>query len=110
MTPEQINAFKEALIQAADEFIKNGGKVIAGSFYSGHKHMCPISCLAQDAEESDPYFYNKVSEKMGFTVSSAEMWSFIDGFDGWVRKEYPEMNKIGVELRAKYITKGQDDV
>ena len=114
MTPEQLTAFKEALIQACDSHIANGGGIVAGAFYQFNGHsvmMCPVSCLTKDIrikeEDSFSYSHEYLSQKLGFTITAAEMWSFIDGFDGWVRKEYQETNKIGTELRAKYITKEQ---
>lgn len=106
MTPEQLLAFKEALIQACDNHIKNGGKVISGSFHRGETGMCPVSCLIGGLKETSNAFNTEMSEKLGFPVSGGEAWAFVDGFDGNMpRQDYKEVNTIGADLRSKYITK-----
>lgn len=68
--------------------------------------MCPVSCLTTGEKEINNSFNADISDKLGFHVSAAEAWSFIDGFDGNApRFDYQEANAIGAELRAKYITK-----
>jgi hypothetical protein len=111
MDKEQLESFKNQLSLAIEKHLASGGKLISGSFGVGNC-LCPIACLVN--EPTSPYKFEKaysrkyekaVSEKLGFEVSSNEMWDFIGAFDDEDRLTINEVMVIGFELRKKYLNK-----
>lgn len=100
MTPEQLNKFKETIEAVADNFIMEGGNIIAGRF-TEDEDQCPISCLGVDLNQP---LSDSISAIMGFPVTGEEVWGFVNGFDNNLSRYNQQTYQIGQQLRAKYIT------
>lgn len=101
MSPEQLAQFKQALIEATDQYLANGGRVAPGRFVSS-RSCCPMGCLLPEINE--PMFL-LLTKKLGFEVTDREVWDFIFGFDGTralVDDDSPAY-LLGRELHTKYI-------
>jgi hypothetical protein len=106
MTPDQLNTFKAAIVEAVEAYLATGKKITCMSFNDKDGKRCPIGCLAFDEMSSlNLYRYSEaVSVKMSFTVSDTETWQFIDGFDGIGNRSVgTELYEFGQEMRAKYL-------
>lgn len=106
MNPEQLKIFKQALIEATDKYIAEGGKVVPGRF-SGNNSRCPMGCLLPSIDEP---MFQVLTKQLGFEITDREVWDFVFGFDG--SKGLTDLGLtdiesptylLGRELRAKYI-------
>jgi len=114
MTPEQIISFKEQVTAAIEQHLAKGGAVVRGYFGMGNKY-CPISCLLDQigrGNKEDVRISQQVSDKLGFLVPEQDMWAFVCAFDFGDAHNYDnrEMEKVGQELRAKYITSPKEQI
>lgn len=97
----QLGLFKQALMQACDHHIANGG-TIQSMLFGGGNCRCPIACMVSNFGKG---YRQELCERMGFEITSDEFWNFIDGFDeaGFVNLDCP-MFKLGTEFRKKYLS------
>ena len=108
MYTDQFETFKQALVAAVEEHLAAGGTLATGTFGKG-TCLCPLSCLLgkewqtaadRSGKGLEQVFYNK----MGFSISNDEMWSFIGGYDhtGFDTDKSQTMRDLGQEIRKKY--------
>ncbi len=100
MSPEQLEQFKQALIEASDKYIADGGKIIRGRFVSD-SGRCPMGCLLPEIKLP---MFQVLTNKFGFEITDQEVWDFVYGFDGSraLTDEESPTYLLGRELRAKY--------
>ncbi len=109
MTPDQLLQFELSIVASVEEHLAKGGKVISRFFVDGEHDRCPIACLLGDEMEkrSDKEewitLHALVSQKMGFEVSSWELWSFIYGFDGNESNSLEPTHELGRALRRRFL-------
>jgi hypothetical protein len=105
LTQENIDKLRTLLIQAIDNHLANGGKIVSGRFSTGfNEECCPVTCLVGD--EGLISRTDRIATKLGVPFSGYDMWALIDGFDQRrLREPYKnsELYKLGQELRAKYL-------
>lgn len=107
MNQQQLNQFRDALVQACDNHLASG-RLITDTHFHNAEGCCPIYCLIEGQE---PYgnFEDRLFKKLGFPVSKQEMWSFIAGFDNSLHQTPTgdpvdtRLYQLGQELRRKYI-------
>ncbi len=99
MSPEQLEQFKQALIEASDKYIAEGGRIAQGRFY-GKYSRCPMGCLLPEISEP---MSRILTQKFGFEITDREVWDFVFGFDGSFVDDESPTYLLGRELRAKYI-------
>jgi hypothetical protein len=111
MNQEQLTQFEEALCQAADKLLAEGGKIISGIFGVRHggKSCCPIGAMVRDLHFSATDTYHTKIRDLGFDLSEKEMWEFIRGFDNpndkpnWQPNSNFPMEMMGHRLAKKYL-------
>ena len=106
MTPEQIETFKQAIDEAVQSHLAGGNRVISGSFTMYGENYCPVTCLTGPDEKNIGYS-TLLSKKLGYSVTSGDMFSFVDGFDGalYCSSIDRTLFDIGRQMREKYINK-----
>jgi hypothetical protein len=110
MSPEEIQTFSEALIDACDKHQLKGGKIVAGRFQDPSCNgKCPIVCLIGEhwgtgvggllIRPSKEW----LSEILGFTVETVEWYSVVHGVDNSPKEnDIPELYEVGKRLRSHY--------
>ena len=101
-TQERIGKLRTAMETAVDTLLINGGKLMSGGFRSNVSGaVCPISAtIGPDNDELTDGFAHALEVTVGVTISEAEMWEFVDGFDAGSANT--DFEKLGAELRLKY--------
>jgi hypothetical protein len=105
MTPVQLNTFKTALVAAIEAHLASGGK-ISDRRFAYQNERCPIGCLAFEEMATGIHniYSQAVSAKLGFEVSTDEMYCFADGFDCCDNYNVgTELYYFGQQLRRKYL-------
>jgi hypothetical protein len=104
MNATQVEKLRAKLIQACDDYIVGGGKIITGSF-KNTAGQCPLLCLCGYIDSVS--MTKEISSMIGGTVSVNELWTIIDSFDHNHSYEYSKpfvaAKLLGKELRARYI-------
>ncbi len=107
MNGEQAERFQQLLVEACDNHIDNGGKVVSGIFYTADGGKCPLSCLFGSVIVI--HMAQELKSLVGGQHSEDELWAFVTSFDAKelaeYQKQYVSAILIGKELRRKYITK-----
>lgn len=121
MDSDQFKQFEELIVKSCDELLSLGKKIRPGSFESAEADcFCPIGAvlvdpqtqrLVKDGSRMVGGYAVDVSQKLGFELTSSEMWYFIGGFDNieaaTVSDPYnAQFYQLGQKLRAKYSPQG----
>jgi hypothetical protein len=95
MNFNQVQQFRQRLIEACDKHIAAGGKIVSGTFKRRPNEVCPLTCLSLTDKD--------------WVSFGGELWAFIIAFDDSrltdKDKSYVGAVLLGKELRQKYLTK-----
>lgn len=121
MNKTQLTKFKNSLTLAIQSHIQNGGQMIARDFYlesgmpAAKMCKCPIEVLVGTGNRYTTKSYeSRLTEALGFTINSDQMWSFIHGYDNHpmekksdkslivIEEGHKDLWKLGADLRKKF--------
>lgn len=108
LSSKNLDKLRTMLVEAVDQHLANGGKIIKGAFDNGHGGCCPVNCLTGPITDGKG-FHEMIAIKLGIQFDADDLWNLVDGFDEY---EYPRtgfgnnpLYNLGRELRAKYLPK-----
>lgn len=102
MKYSDVKKLERKLTKSIKEHLAAGGKLLSGCFFNNWAR-CPIICYIGNESGN---LLETMSEKSGLTISEADFWRFINGFDSnpnFESESRTAMYLMGRRLRKKFL-------